>query len=301
MVPEKKKIIDCFCGIDGFTLGFKDHFDVICGFDNDKETCRNYSAITGIKSFCLDLSKTIPDFPGIDGIIGGPPCQSFSRAGTRRGINEFNGQLTLRFFEIVKNLNPEFFVMENVLGILDFNEIKKIINQVSINYKISINIIDGIKCGLAQTRKRVFIVGHKTILIEVLNPDMSEVTTLNDVLRLVNNPTQTATYRPNYNSKLQKYHSVLEGNKPVPTITGKWCDQYLHPKEKRRLSIEEIMALQGFENNHQVWFNSLEKAYQAVGNAVAPPMSQVVSGAIARIIYSQSSGKGKTMGMVKVS
>lgn len=161
------KIISLFAGAGGMDLGFKQAgFEIVAANEYDKNIWATYeknhtnSLIRGdIRNF------TSADFPDCDGIIGGPPCQSWSEAGALRGIEDARGQLFFDYIRILKDKQPKFFVAENVSGMLSqrHNEaVKNIIqNFEDAGYHVFIKMLDAHDYGVAQNRKRVFYVGFR--------------------------------------------------------------------------------------------------------------------------------------------
>lgn len=102
----------------------------------------------------------------VDVIVGGPPCQAFSVIGRRGGMSDQRGQLSLRFLEVVEAARPEWIVWENVPGVLssgggrDFGTFLRAVAQLG--YGWAYRILDAASFGLAQNRKRVYLVGHST-------------------------------------------------------------------------------------------------------------------------------------------
>lgn len=100
---------------------------------------------------------------GIDVLVGGTPCQSFSVAGLRGGLADARGNLALRFLQLADSLRPEWVVWENVPGVLssgggrDFGSILG--GLVQLGYGFAHRVLDAQYFGLAQRRKRVFVVG----------------------------------------------------------------------------------------------------------------------------------------------
>lgn len=100
----------------------------------------------------------------IDLLIGGTPCQSFSECGKRAVFDDPRGLLTLEFINVLKAARPKWFVWENVTGVLKgraaiaFKEFTSEI--VASGYSLAWRVFDAQDFGLAQTRKRVFVVGH---------------------------------------------------------------------------------------------------------------------------------------------
>ena len=114
------KLVSFFSGAGGLDLGFEqDGFDVIYANEYDKtiwETFeKNHSAYLDRRDIRDIKSEEIPD---CDGIVGGPPCQSWSEAGKMRGFEDARGQLFFEFIRILKDKQPKFFVAENVVGML---------------------------------------------------------------------------------------------------------------------------------------------------------------------------------------
>ena len=132
----------------------------------------------------------------IDLIVGGPPCQAFSTAGKRLSINENRGIVFLKYLELIKELNPTYFVIENVRGLLSVplkhvpHEKRKgklktieerggtlnyILNFLSdIGYKTSFNLYNSANFGTPQIRERVIIIGNKKEKLPYLSPTHSE-------------------------------------------------------------------------------------------------------------------------------
>lgn len=100
----------------------------------------------------------------IDILVGGTPCQSFSTAGKRGGITDKRGGLTIRFYEIAERLSPEWFVWENVPGVLssaggrDFGAVLG--KVVQLGYGYCYRVLDSLGFGVPQRRRRVFLVGR---------------------------------------------------------------------------------------------------------------------------------------------
>ncbi|MDO7388620.1 DNA (cytosine-5-)-methyltransferase, partial [Acinetobacter baumannii] len=111
------KIASFFSGAGGLDLGFKQAgFDIIFANEFDKDIWATYEhnhpeTALDKRSITLIDEAEVPD---CDGIIGGPPCQSWSEAGSRRGIEDKRGQLFFDFIRILEAKKPSFFLAENV-------------------------------------------------------------------------------------------------------------------------------------------------------------------------------------------
>ena len=159
------KIVSLFSGAGGLDLGFeKAGFKIVFANEYDETIWQTYEANHSCKLDKRDI-RTIKssEVPNCDGIIGGPPCQSWSEAGSLRGINDSRGQLFFDYIRILKDKRPKFFLAENVVGMLSsrhteaVEHIKKLFK--SAGYNLSITLINVADYGIPQDRKRVFFIG----------------------------------------------------------------------------------------------------------------------------------------------
>lgn len=165
------KILDLFCGCGGFSLGaHQAGLETVLAIDIDKTLSSAYRLNfpnTVLEN--LDLSKTSSGallshcgHNSIDGIIGGPPCQGFSHMGHRRPSDPRNSLLR-HFYSHVMNIQPKFFVMENVPGLLNSaanDDLEKLLNQASELYTIiGPLVVDAAQLGAPTKRKRVIVIG----------------------------------------------------------------------------------------------------------------------------------------------
>ena len=165
------KLISLFTGAGGLDLGFeKAGFDTIWANEYDQTIWGtfefNFPNTILDKRSIVDISST--EIPDSVGIIGGPPCQSWSEAGAGRGINDKRGQLFYEYIRVLKDKKPLFFLAENVSGILlprHKEAFQEIINQFkSLNYNVTYKLLNAHDYSVPQDRKRVIIVGyHKSI------------------------------------------------------------------------------------------------------------------------------------------
>jgi DNA (cytosine-5)-methyltransferase 1 len=159
------KVISLFSGCGGLDLGFVNAgFKLVYANDNDKvvwETFERNHRLSIDKRSLFDIkSEEIPD---ADGIVGGPPCQSWSLAGEMRGVKDERGMLFYEYIRVLKDKKPKFFLAENVPGIISrthLPEFKKIINKFSkVGYETSFKLLDARDYGVPEERRRVIIVG----------------------------------------------------------------------------------------------------------------------------------------------
>lgn len=172
---RKWKIISLFAGAGGCSLGFsKAGAEIIGAYDIFAEAIQTYNLNFGAnKCRYLDLSSC--DFEKLrtdlslevgelDAIIGGPPCQGFTTAGTRFW-NDPRNKLVINYANALNILRPRWFMMENVEGILTTAQgtylIEAIKKMVSLGYSVYIKKVYMQAYGIPQRRKRVIIVGNR--------------------------------------------------------------------------------------------------------------------------------------------
>lgn len=172
------KVISFFTGAGGLDLGFDlAGYDVLYATDIDGPSCKTLKENLGIllseSTFVeqADIRKIDPSTlpKGVDLVIGGPPCQSFSasgrRAGGAAGRLDARGTLFEAYCKIIDYVAPKAFLFENVRGILGTNKGKDweaIVEAFkNIGYSISYRILDALDYGAPQQRERMILVGHK--------------------------------------------------------------------------------------------------------------------------------------------
>jgi len=178
------KVISLFSGAGGLDIGFHDAgFETVVFVERDPACCRT-------------LRTNMPHTPVIEGdinevatdeileagglkpleaalVIGGPPCQSFSLAGKRMGLNDPRGKLVLAFIRVVREALPVGFVMENVRGLANWEHgraLEAIIEEATqpieykgriYRYEVKHQILNSAAYGAPQFRERIFIVGNR--------------------------------------------------------------------------------------------------------------------------------------------
>lgn len=165
-------IISLFAGAGGLDLGFENAgFSVVWANEFDKKIWNTYkrnhpNTYLETQSITLVNADDIPN--NIVGLIGGPPCQSWSLAGAMRGMKDARGKLFHDYLRILRAKQPLFFVAENVSGMLssrhinEFNNIKELFRECG--YRVNHCLLNASDYGVAQDRKRVIIVGYRNDL-----------------------------------------------------------------------------------------------------------------------------------------
>lgn len=171
---EQPTAVDLFCGAGGLSLGFiMAGFDVKYSIDDDERAVETYRRNLGPHAFVGDvhdvskssIEKTIgQSLDDVDVVMGGPPCQGFSVQ--RRGEDsDPRNDLVLEFVRIVLEVRPRFFLMENVGGLLSprgrpfLDHLRE--RCAATGYILHMRKLNAFDFGVAQVRKRVFIVGER--------------------------------------------------------------------------------------------------------------------------------------------
>jgi DNA (cytosine-5)-methyltransferase 1 len=180
-------VVDLFCGCGGFSLGAElAGFHSLAAIDIDPTLQsayrKNFPGTKAVQASVADLDaaawRQIIGRVRPDGLIGGPPCQGFSWIGRRRK-NDPRNNLLHHFYRNVMVLRPKFFIMENVLGLLDEDNagiLKDAIEQVTKHYQIvGPFTVNAAHFGAATNRRRTVVIGYDPndiapLTVEILSP-----------------------------------------------------------------------------------------------------------------------------------
>jgi DNA (cytosine-5)-methyltransferase 1 len=297
------KIATLFAGAGGFDYGFKKAgFTTLWANEFDKTIWETYS--TNFPETILNKNSIIDvdsfEIPDIDGIIGSPPCQSWSAAGKKEGINDPRGQLFYEFIRILRDVQPKFFIAENVAGMLTkknqeaFNIIKKHFEDSG--YRLSIHLLDAHNYNVPQNRKRVFFIGYRDDLNKTFSfpePILNKPVLKDAIFDLKekaipNSNTEHGYLTGSFSSMYMSRNRVRSWDEPSFTIqaSGRHCP--IHPQAPkmplvkkdirtfaegqehlyRRFTIREVARIQTFPDSFKFVFNKQETAYKMIGNAV---------------------------------
>ena len=169
-------IVSLFAGCGGLDLGFTQAgFKTIWANEWDKEIWQTYES--NHPNTYLDRRdvRKIPssDIPDCIGIVGGPPCQSWSEAGRQKGIKDDRGRLFLEYIRILRDKKPLFFLAENVSGMLHKKHDRACNNIISAfeeaGYEVRFKLLDAVNFNVPQHRKRVIFVGFRHNLEQVFD------------------------------------------------------------------------------------------------------------------------------------
>lgn len=165
------KVVSLFSGCGGLDLGFeRAGFNIIWANEYDKDIWATYEYNHPETELDRRSITDIPadEIPDCDGIIGGPPCQSWSAGGAKRGIEDSRGQLFWDYIRILNAKNPKFFVAENVKGMLSprhrgaldgFKEAFQTAGKYG--YDLFFQCVNAADYGVPEDRYRVLFIGFR--------------------------------------------------------------------------------------------------------------------------------------------
>ena len=328
-INEEKKytFIEVCAGGGGLSNGLiKSGFTPLLLNDNNSDCCKTLKKNHVDSNIILgsmdkiDYSKYINK---VDLLTGGVPCQSFSQAGLRKGLDDPRGDLMIKFIEIINLIKPKVFMIENVKGLLTHdngNTIIKIIESINKNnlYDISYKCLDSSKYNVPQKRERVFIVGILKMINKKFNfpEEIKNKKVLKDVLYdvpisqgLKYNEEKTNLFKMipqggcwvNLPKELQKkylgnsYNSGggkrgilyrLSMEKPSLTLLctpSQKQTERCHPLEERPLTIREYARIQTFDDDYE-FIGSINSQYKQIGNAVPVELAKYMGLSIIDIL-----------------
>ena len=264
MKKEKFKILSLFAGAGGLDLGFeKAGFEIVYANEFDKSIWETYEKNHKTPLDHRDIRKIdSSELPDCDGIIGGPPCQSWSEAGSLKGINDSRGQLFFDFIRILKDKKPKFFVAENVSGMMSKRHQEAVDNFIKLfeeaGYEMHIKLLNANDYNVPQDRLRVFYVGfRKDLKIQFDFPESFEhKPTLKDTIydlkdsaipaaeknktngescKVPNHEYMTGSFSTIYMSR----NRVREWDEPSFTIQAGGRHAPIHPQAPKMIQVEK--------------------------------------------------------------
>jgi len=226
----KFNILDLFCGAGGLSSGLdsNENMTTVIGVDYDKYAVETFSknfkdaiGICGditdekVKNKIVKLSKE----KKVNMIVGGPPCQGFSLKGKNLGMNDPRNFLFLEYFDMVKRIKPEVFVIENVKNLLN-SENGYFKNQIiekfsSIGYILNYGILNAMNYGVPEHRERAIIIGSLSRGICLPSPTTNKFITVRDAISdLAYLQSGEGEFESNYkNAANSVYQKMLRGEK----------------------------------------------------------------------------------------
>lgn len=319
------KLISLFSGAGGLDRGFAEaDFRITWANEFDSSiwsTYRQNFPETQLETRSI-VNLRDNEIPNCDGIIGGPPCQSWSEAGNRQGASDPRGKLFDEYFRVLRKKRPLFFLAENVPGIT-FDRHAKAFDRIlrrfaGLGYNVTTCLVNANNFGVPQDRHRVIIVGYLAQYEKHFIPPSSVQTssTLKDAIwdlrnnavaalpgnrrnphvEFPNHEFYVGTFSPIYMSR----NRVRPWGRPSFTIQASGRHAPLHPKapemvlvekdircfvqgaEYRRLSVRECARIQTFPDSHVFIYELVGDGYKMIGNAVPVAMAEAFAQQIKR-------------------
>lgn len=322
-------IVSLFCGAGGLDWGFhQEDFQIPVAIDISEAAVRthkkNFSSTHSVAADLIKLQpsgvhelvgKKIPAKSRI-GVIGGPPCQGFSRANTTSQADDPRNELPQLYLEIVKKLQTtytvEFVVLENVLGIRDKKHAatyKALMDGFNaLDFDVTENELCALDYGVPQNRRRIVLSamrkkqgysqvrpekksGLKTVreaIGDLAAPKYFDRKLTPDDIPVHANHWTMRPKSPRFSDPDGQYadgrsFKRLAWDVASPTVAFGHREIHVHPSGTRRLSIYEAMLLQGFPEGFVLEGNLSEQVEQ-VSNAVPPPLAHSIALAVKRAL-----------------
>ena len=347
ILPKQNKtmaMISFFSGCGGFDLGFSSAgFSIELALDVDAVAVNSYNHNRD-KKVChaADLAKiTTEDIVQLYekncgngmpvGIIGGAPCQTFSNGNVHFNNDDARHLLPRRYAYMLgvlnKRYNFDFFIFENVKGITspkhrrEYTIIKMLFSRAG--FKLFEGELDAADFGVAQHRRRVFIVGFNKVKYPGLKfkfpeAETSVPLTVASKLRGLPEPlffrrgTQKddISFHPNHwtmyprsrkftdgsldrDRKQGRSFRVLQWEKPSPAVAYGNREIHIHPDAQRRLSVYEAMLLQGFPQDYEL-LGTLSDQIRQVSDAIPPQVGAALGKAIFDTLHPGKPERGRS-------
>lgn len=295
---DERRLLSLFCGPGGLDQGFSEAgFLIDLAFDNDGECVRTYNRNhPRSRAFVRDIReltvKELDDLSGTEyspyGVIGGPPCQSFSVSNVHQRTDDPRHELPLAYARLLRELNNRrpisFFLFENVPGLMGARHVSKYMQFKQMfdeaGFRIYEKLLNAKYYGVPQDRPRIFIVGINRQLyphIDWVPPkEEAKIRTVQDAIGGLPEPIfndmgldpDTFPVHPNHwclvpRSKKFEQGKLEQGqmygrsfrtllwSKPSWAVAYGHREVHVHPEGKRRLSIYEAMLLQTFPKTYR--------------------------------------------------
>lgn len=325
--------VELFAGAGGLALGLEQAgFENLLSNDFDKDSCNtlkanrpNWNVICdSVENLAeQDLLKMLNIKEGeLDLLSGGYPCQSFSYAGKRLGLNDVRGTMFYYYAKILKQLKPKMFLAENVKGLVSHDGGKTLQTMINvfeeIGYRVQYKVLNAWDYGVAEKRERIVIIGIRNdIPVEFEYPTPYEYKpVLRDALKDV--PKSEGASYPQ--SKKEVFDLVPPGgcwrdlpedvaraymkgsynlgggktgmarriswDEPSLTILCSPCMKQTdrcHPDETRPFTIRESARIQSFPDSWQ-FTGSLNSKYKQIGNAVPVNLAKEIGLSIIKVL-----------------
>jgi DNA (cytosine-5)-methyltransferase 1 len=325
-------VLSLFCGPGGLDLGFSGAgFEIAGAVDSSPAAIgthqRNFPATSGAvgdlsslsgDDLCDSVLKKMESGRPL-GVIGGPPCQGFSRANTSSQADDPRNGLPFKYLELVRHLDSvhpvKFVVFENVLGLKDKKHLdtyQKIVDRLqTMEFETFENELCAFNFGVPQMRRRLLVVGIRagSVAAPLKIEQRKGPRTVRDAIGHLPSPvffrrglrSDEIPLHPNHWtmqpkskrflqtpeewSRAARSFRLLSWDSPSPTVAYGHREIHVHPSGTRRLSIYEAMLLQGFPPSY-VLGGTFSEQVEQVSNAVPPPLALSIAEAVKQSLIS---------------
>lgn len=323
-------VLSLFCGCGGLDLGFEQQeYEVGLAYDMRSAAVQSHNnARSSNRAFVRDVSKLTLDILDADhgslfapnGVIGGPPCQSFSRGNVSKSEDDPRRLMVANFFNVSLLLHRrcqlDFIVMENVTEVerADDGELlaKEVRRLEAAGFSVNTAVYNSVEYGVAQSRRRLILVAinrkKRSRAWEPPPPSLKKQTVA-DAIAGLPEPTHFAKSKevtafpthPNHWCMTPKSKKFFDGSlrtgrstgrsfktlswdKPSYTVSYGHREVHVHPNCHRRLSVYEAMLLQGFPTDF-VLTGTMSDQFSQVSEAVPPPLANAIAASVKKALY----------------
>jgi len=326
-------ILSLFCGCGGLDLGFEQQdYEVGLAYDlRPAAVASHNNARTTKRAFVRDVSKLTLDVLDADygsrftpnGVIGGPPCQSFSRGNVSKSEDDPRRFMVAKFFSVAlllhRRCDLDFIVMENVTEVAkaDGGELlaKEVRRLEASGFAVHTAVYNSIDYGVAQNRRRLILVAlnrkKATKTWKAPTPAPKKQTVADTIFGLPeptvfaeSDEVEAFPAHPNHWCMTPKSKKFIDGSlragrstgrsfktlswdKPSYTVSYGHREVHVHPNCHRRLSVFEAMLLQGFPAEF-VLSGTMSDQFSQVSEAVPPPLANAIAASVKDTLYSAS-------------
>jgi DNA (cytosine-5)-methyltransferase 1 len=315
--------VSLFAGCGGSDLGLRAAgIETIWANEKSESACHLYEKVVGKNIIIHEDISRIPSFPKSDILVGCYPCQGYSQGGRRNDEDKIN-YLYREFDRALRTVKPLAFIVENVDG-MRFSQNQHLLNNQIVRfrmagYRVSHSILDARDYGLAQERRRLFIVGirsseYKCYIFPRATHGASiglpPYRTLKDVIWSYREAPEGSYNNQPFHWYYLSRNRRRDWNEQSSCVVAHWRHVGLHPDsppliklgpdrwtfgeegKARRFSYLECAALQGFPKPEAFSVGSTTLRFRAIGNAVPPPLFA----AVAKSLADQLEGKRLNVG-----
>lgn len=325
-------LLSLFCGCGGLDAGFEEAgFKTDLAYDRRTQSVRSWRRNFGDRAHVRDIWDLTLDDLDADhgsrftpvGVIGGPPCQGFSKANRGASADDPRNALVARFFDLALQLHArsglQFIVMENVaeiLGVRGGGIVDLQIDRLeAAGFNVSTIVLNAQDYDVPQSRRRMFLVAvnpaHSKTPWSAPSPSKSRLN-VRDAISHLSEPAYWSRQLANSEKpehpnhwcmapKSKKFFSgeLVEGSaasrsfktlawdRPSYTVAYGNREVHIHPNCHRRLSVYEAMLLQGFPDSFEL-LGSLSDQIKQVSEAVPPPLAKAIGLSVKAALQGQT-------------